>query len=407
MNEYEILNEFIDGELPPEQETELFAALNSSEELRNLMKHTIALNKAAKSPAMLSRPSAETTKALFSNLGISFMPESEEQETSRNEDKKRRYFPMIASIAAAILAMLVITMSMQESARIKQPGKVLATNTFKAVYPVMSSSGIQAENQHVVPSDTVVRYVYIHKTKEAIENEIDNDNGKIIIETLASAGNISKLMNYAWSPAITSDNTQIKFNPLILPDNVRINQPTIDISLPQVANQDNTTTEKGSELGFTVEIRGSQNWLDPEPNIEPRHKALFNNNSLAVMYSFTDELALGTEIRQENFFQKYQGFDRFLATESIYEQQPNFTSGGMFVRYSNKSISFINPFVQVTGGANETGLIARGMAGLIIKPVNNISIIFGYEYSRLFYNYQSKEFNSDKKSFNYGISYSF
>jgi hypothetical protein len=405
MSNYEILNEFIDGDLPPELEPELFAQLSTSEEFRSLMKHTIALNRAAKSPSMLSQPPAATTHSLFSALGIAVLPDSAEPEIMQVPGK-RRYLPMISTIAAAILVMILLTFSMREPINNftkATAGHASAIN--KSAYPVISSESIdnkQAVNT-IISRDTVVKYVYVQpkKTETTIQNDVPD------ITSLSSAGSISGFMNFNPAGLINDIDPIVINRQLIQRDNFNKIIPAIDTSSLQFALNGNIESGNVKIIGMTVEFRGSQNWFNPEPNIEPKNKALFNNNSLALMYSVTDEIALGAEVRQENFFQKYRGYDRVLSSESIYEQQPNFTSGGVFARYANSSLGFLRPFVQVTGGANETGYIARGMAGLIINPVRNVNIIFGYEYSRLFYNYQSTEYNSDKKSFNYGMSYSF
>jgi hypothetical protein len=405
MSNYEILNEFIDGDLPPELEPELFAQLSTSEEFRSLMKHTIALNRAAKSPSMMSQPPAATTHSLFSALGIAVMPDTAEPEIVQVPGK-RRYLPMISTIAAAILVMILLTFSIREpidNFTKATEGLVSAIN--KSVYPVISSVSIDNNKalNTIIPRDTIVKYVYVQPKKAGttMQNEVPD------ITSLSSVRSISGIMNFNTGGLIKDYNPIIINRQLSKPETIDLKTPVIDTTALQFARYDDSKNKDSKPIGVTVEVRGSQNWLNPEPNIEPKKKALFNNNSLALMYSITDEIALGTEIRQENFFQKYQGYNKTLLSESIYEQQPNFTSGGVFIRYTNTNLGFIKPFVQATGGANETGYISRAMAGLVFNPANSVSIILGYEYSRLFYNFQGKGFTSDKKSFNYGMSYSF
>ncbi len=417
MNYNELLNDYIDGSLLPEQEQELFALLNSSEELRNQMKNLIAVNMAAKHPMMQSRPSGELTRSLFSNLGVSVLPEDAEHLPGEedSEETRRRFLPMIVSIAASLLILLFLTYSLDKNSlnngntngnsyyASTENGTGKANST-----PVIASreNGRTAHTETAPARDTVVKYVVVNRSRNDNESvtdsrdmTIDGNAGPLgqyltVGNTTYAAGNSDLIGN--WKPETVN------------PVNVKTVPPEFDPMIIADANR-NAMIKKddGRKLGLTVEFRGSQNWLVPEANIEPRNKALFNNNSLALLYSVTDELAVGGEVRQENFFQKYQGYDRLLATESVYEQQPNFTSGGVFLRYANCTVSFLNPFVQLTGGANETGFIARGMAGLIVKPLKDVSIIVGFEYSRLYYGYQGDNFLSDKRTLMYGLSYTF
>lgn len=404
MNDYEILNDFIDGELPQELESELFAALNANEELRNLMKRTIALNKAAKSPALTSRPTPELTNALFGKLGITTAPETAMPKLV-DGNEKRRFLPMFATVAAVFLAILALMVSRNETAgTISQAGRNFASISINKGFPVIASTEIPANS--FSPKDTIVKYVYVRKDGSN-NNEISNKfNGELIGETSGSVGKVAGLYDFSHFIELPNGYPYVSLIPLKPPLKKRNDIIPIDTTNLQFVQNDDAVNQD-NQFGLTVEFRGSQNWLNPEPNIEPEKKALFNNSSFAMMYYLSEELALGAEIRQENFFQKYQGYDRLYATESIYEQQPNFTSGGIFARYSYNELGFIRPFVQLTGGGNETGVIGRGMAGLILKPLNNVSIIFGYEYSRLYYNHLQQGFTSDKKSFNYGMSYTF
>ena len=337
MKDYEILNDFIDGELPPEQEPELFAALNASEELRSLMKRTIALNNAAKSPALTSQPTAEATKSLFGKLGISVSPETPLAIQPAEVKDKRRYLPMIATVAAVFLAMLALTINMKNSnGAISQAGSV-ASNSIKSGFPVITST--ELEGNSLSPKDTIVKYVYVQKESSSPTEQRNNSLMAPLAESSVSIGRIAGLFGFPHIMALPNNsNTMalIPFNPPLIKRNEPIQ---IDTNSLQLAEKENSAAGD-NQIGLTVEFRGSHNWLYPEPNIEPMETALFKNNSIALMYSLTEELALGAEVRQDNFFQKYQGYDRLMATETIYEQQPNFTSGGIFARYSLQGLGF-------------------------------------------------------------------
>jgi hypothetical protein len=157
---------------------------------------------------------------------------------------------------------------------------------------------------------------------------------------------------------------------------------------------------------FEIEFKGSQYLMTEEPTISPSVIAPFNNSGLAAYYNLSDKFAIGAEIRQETFFQVYNGYDEY-GQYTIYEQQPNFTSYGLILRYSMPYYGKFLPYVQLNAGGNKVGALGRLMIGTKYKLYDDISFSLGLEYSNLFYNYQSGRFNASKFGLNYSIFYNF
>ena len=92
-----------------------------------------------------------------------------------------------------------------------------------------------------------------------------------------------------------------------------------------------------------------------------------------------------------------------------YQQQPNFTSVGLLMRYSNQSYNVfgIYPYLQAYAGGTNVGPIGRMLLGLRYSPYKGIIFHLGAEYSNLWYQHQNKDYQTAKYDLNYGLSFEF
>ncbi len=441
MNYFELMNDFIDGSLLADKEEELFLALSSSEELRYQMKQLVALNSVTKNKQMVSAPSGAATAALFARLGVEDpdAPGNQQPDTPKPVGFIHKYGQSIISSIVSVAASFILFMLVfgndgdgrqaipvnKNIASTEQP----AANNQHSVHRDKSLSSADSEksveksitaakNDNNEKVRTVVKYKYIYVDRNETNKEIESD--AVISDEPAENKNMNR--NIANIDKI-NESQIISFN------NIRTN-PDTDFTMPDLQN--NSDLELPDKMNgsisdivllenqqdndmpsdFTLEIRGNTDWLMPNPTVEPQKKATFSNNSVTGLYRFAHtglldgDLYLGADLRQENFFQKFTGFDNN-GIKNIYEQQPNFTSYDAVFRYVNRSLPLVNPFLQASLGGNKAGYIARGMAGLLITPYSNINFVIGLEYSNLIYKHEANRFESGKIGLNYGVTFNF
>ncbi len=396
-----IIHDFIDGNLDAGQEQELFYNLSSSDELRTELKQQIAIKEAIKGDSRAFTPPASSTIGLFSSLG--FNPPSSNVETTpvpgnsglMNFLSKYRQGLIGGVIATMVTASLLFFFSNPFGKEENPIHNDFATSvqpkgTVAGQSNVPKIESYSNNEQVKVRYITKVRYIdvprYVDKTyAEATESKQD--------ETASNQlDNITKSRPWGiLKPMLTSGGQE-----RIYPDLTSVPQTNL---LPSLFIP-------GNPLGMSVEFRGSQNWNMPSETIYPQKLSKFDNLALAVYYDFTPDFSAGLEVRQETFFQKFQGIKD--GERYQYQQQPNFTSYGLNLRYILPFDMWgIEPFGQISGGFTSAGYIARGMAGLKYSPYKDISFILGGEYSRLEYKHQGSPYNANKFGLIYGVMFNF
>jgi hypothetical protein len=401
MDYTKIIHDFIDGGLDATQEQDLFYNLSSSDELRSELKQQIAIKEAIKSDSRAFTPAASSTVGLFASLG--FNPPASTMKPApvpgsglMNFLTKYRQGLIGGAIAAIVTGSVLFFISnpfgKQES--LTQPVKMAS------VQP-QSSSSIPGNVPRVVSKsndEEQVKVRYITKIRYVnVPRYVDKMNAQAT-ESQLSESNTDTFVNLTKSE-------QDNFIKPVLTSNIQENIFP-NISLAPVTNRLSSLIIPGNPLGLSLEFRGSQNWNIPAEIIYPQKLSKFNNLALSAYYNITDNFSAGLEIRQETFFQQYEGTKDGGRYE--YQQQPNFTSYGLNLRYT-LPFDFLGfePFGQISGGLTNAGYIGRGMVGLKYSPYRDISFILGGEGSRLFYQHQGTGYNTDKFGLNYGVLFNF
>jgi hypothetical protein len=241
-------------------------------------------------------------------------------------------------------------------------------------------------SKHVESSkpEVIVKYVYVPKESAAIGEEvlITPLNTKKDIADITYSGHIA-------TPSVDSYLSE-EFPRPDSEDNIYQNFLSRDIDLTN---------------NFSVEVRGSQDWLMNSSNITPATFPKFNNMAVTAMYALSDDFQAGIDIRQENFYQEFTGYDE--VNHKIYniQQQPNFTSAGIALRYTWNKDGWLPVINQLTMGGTNAGMIGRFMLGTQYSPYHNITFMLGVEYSILRYFHQDQYFASPKVGLNYGVSF--
>ena len=186
---------------------------------------------------------------------------------------------------------------------------------------------------------------------------------------------------------------------------MRVNENRDNVVEQEPLSIDYLSSKYRINSGFTLEIRGSQDWLMKSTNISSSTYPKFNNMAVSSLYSIADNFQAGIDIRQENFFQEFTGYDEINEKTYSIQQQPNFTSAGLALRYTWNGTGTIPVINQFTIGGTNVGIIGRFMLGTCYSPYSNISFVLGLEYSILRYYHLDEYFVSPKIGFNYGVSF--
>lgn len=397
MEDFTKLNEFAEGTLDSAAEHELFGRLAASSELRSELKQLMAFNSAINSNRSLFSVPVDSKAKIFSSIGFNPAPVPQPVPiTARIGDLFKKYYGRIfagigCAAAGAIIAYMLLGAPEPDN------GKNFAGKTVNAAIPTVSSMQTDAPVKSII-RDTVVivKYVMLKEEEKYSENLASAAENPITQEAL-SANNTS-VPELRFSNVISSNGTKPNF---LSSGNER------DMPVFAINQEFPLFTSVGNlKKGLSVEVRGSQYWNMPEASMNPSKYAMFNNTGITILYDISENISLGLDMRQENFFQTFDGDDKY-GLPVMYEQQPNFTSFGAVLRYDSRSTKSLRPIYQVIAGGNQVGILGRASAGFAYSPYSDISFVLGLEYSYLLYSYQNKMFNSQKLGFNYGVLFSF
>jgi hypothetical protein len=415
MEKFEQLSNFIDGELSAADEQKLFYRIAADDELRREFKNMITVGQAIKNNSDRFSPPAAATANIFNSLG--YKPASSASIVSSETGSvagflTRNSRAIFSAAASALITALVMLMILPGT------GGVSSSDSFAYIHseetPTHIEMTIPAIENYSANNDNT-------DSAKNINTMIDKSDSNMFSfekNTDKKSGNYSTIVNdFSNIPEYNKNNrTKISRTDLasvqklnLIPDNKLFGNEKTMLAINNIPTAVDiapklSTSEK--PLRISMEYRGSQYWFIPEPAIYPAKFAKFNNNAITLFYLATENLSIGPELRQENFYQEFTGVDE-LGKETIYKQQPNFTSFGVAVRYALKDVGIVHPVGQFTLGGNKSGAIGRMMAGIVYNPTPNVSFIIGGEYSIMMYNHQNNLFKSQKFGLNYGVAYNF
>lgn len=384
MESEQLINDYVDGLLEPENEPALFLELSSNDELRMKLKHMLAIKNSIITNSSVFAPPVESTDKIFSALG--FTSHTPKPASPFINGWKSSYFKRIAAGTIALLALLFFSqlseLNQNQSPRVT--GIKPAKQAEPAVPLVSSREGKQVETPKVV-----IRYIYRDRL---IPIGIDS--------SLISKSDPQEIIPQVGIVHLKQENF------LVLNNGSITQNPT----LREFANSEKYEPQIDFEglkpSGIDIELIGSQYFMLPAATVQPSKNALFNNNGIVVRYGLNDNFALGLDLRQETFYQEFRGMDEKGIVNNYY-QQPNFTSFGITGRYKYNAAEGFYPFAQVYGGGNKAGIIYRGMLGVEFAPYRSASFSLGIEYSNMIFNHQGSSYNAGKIGINYGVSFKF
>ncbi|PKL86659.1 MAG: hypothetical protein CVV22_00790 [Ignavibacteriae bacterium HGW-Ignavibacteriae-1] len=398
MNNSELLHNLFDRSLDSHQEERLFMELASNDELRTEFKQVIDMEFAVRNDFEAFQPAPESQDKIFGALGITTAAVTSGAIATTALTYSgwiAKYLnPILLSVGSLIFGGLLTFLLMNglsdSGANITSSDNNMSVNhQSPAVSDASANHNIAKIESYII--DTVYKdriiVKYLPGTERIVyltkEEETTNANDKFNQITYANYSNSNNPLN--------KHSDVYSRGARFIDNSGSIYTPMAPFSMY------NFLGEK-----FSVEIKANEDWSVPKADMPRSSYPVFNNTSAALLYKINDNFQVGADVRQEYFYQKYNGVDE-KNTSYNYYQHTNYVSGGILARYSFINSSKTRLFVQPTVSLNQVGGVGRVMIGGEYKIVEQVSVVFGLEGSVLQFNHQGNKFYSPKVGFHYGI----
>jgi hypothetical protein len=428
MSEFEKINSFVEGELDPSQEQELFSEMASNEEMRGEFKNLLAISAAVKNNRKAFAKNKKSKKAVFAALGLS-VPVADAVTGGVGATaagsaigygfKSLLATGVLSAVATAIILWGIGTGSTQETKTINTAHLTQQLEVeIPAETPLVSSKEVK-----VYKEDS--KYKGMYERAMVLNNELQNqlsefaskieEQNALIMSQKSEIATLSyevrtvqrnlNLNNENYQELSQKHKADEKLISELGITNLRL-QEQLSSKKPESNIEPMLLQPQNGTSSWSAEWKGSQTFHSNSYDFNKTDLSQFNNNSLSIMYNFENGFSVGSEVRQETFLLEFSGEDINDVTY-LYRQEPNFTTLSLLGRYSYDMSTTLDPFAQFTFGGNKIGVVGRLMGGLMYSPYQNLNMVLGLEYNNMSFQYQGDRFNSGKVGINYGISVQF
>lgn len=420
---FNLIYDFVEGKLDPQNEEELFSALSSDDVLRNKMKNLYAIKDAAKNSVAGYKPSAKSTMAVFSALNIA-PPEgiaTKAPEKSRI-DKAGAFFRsyrqgIIGGMLATFLLTCTFFMAFNSNSNNEDmtAQKAFAKNTSVPVVSSTENKGdisiaeksIQQNNINLQNSNNVVNNSNntAKNTKTYRRNRVNNKPLITVPKYNDIADNKDELQD---NNAETVINKKVIF---LATGQDHINHYNSLKALHNTNLSENLPGMYSEPLN--IDFDGSMSWFRPTVELSTSAgnfytntelndgNSLFNMNnaSFTILHNFDDNFQAGLNVRREEFDKKINLQNMRIDDES------NFTTLNAVGRFSfNLDDSQIRPYIQTSLGASLNGaMLLRPEVGVTYSLSDRFSIISGIEFNNLWSKFNGAYYYHSKFDLNLGM----
>ncbi len=434
----ELLYDFLDGSLAPEQEPRLFAALMHDTDLRAEFKEQMHINSAIAADEYAFTPPAASGDAIFARLGFGAANDNDVAPApifassggaSSALSSEAAAVPTIASrmgsafrrsaslVLVALLSSLLTAWLMRSGNSFGNGFGNELRNSFGndvnmsmggnnggagtppyQVPPYQPSpwSSAGTSPRPFVIADTVFQTVI----KRTII--VERSSGRDTTFLASPTGMTSS------APMAAQNQVQVPFSEATREASITPRMIAARDSTPPTAPPNTPptlTTHPAPLLGLSIGARGivsrSIIWATV-----PSQERFPTNTILSALYALSAQHSIGLEAGQEAFFQRYY-FMNPQGVEFRVEQNPTLVWGGLAYRYTMLPESTFSPFAHVVAGATQVGGLGRGMVGVTYSPDTRTQFMLGAEASSLFYQVDGTWFMSPKLGVSYGVSIRF
>jgi hypothetical protein len=434
----ELLYDFLDGALAPENETRLFAALTQDADLRTELKEQLHINATIQTDEYAFTPPAASGEAIFARLG--FAAEAGDTVAAPILASPTIVSPAITTVSLAARAgiafrrgsslVLVALLSSLLTAWLlhssgngyggdinngdlfsrfgNNGGNGYGGNGSSGAPPFHGSfaeSGAGTSPQPFIIADTVFQTVIkrvIIRQEQAPSDATLSAAYPPLYPTLAALPETTQAQAATQAERTLSTNPQTSLGatfPKVMwaQDSTQKSAPTTTPAVQPAT----PTPLTGITIGTRGMVSRSIIWASV-----PAKETFPSNAALYALYSLSAHHSIGVEFGQESFFQRYY-FTNPQGIEFRVEQNPTFVWGGLAYRYTMLPESTFSPFAHVVAGATQIGGLGRGMVGVSYAPDARTQFHLGAEAASLFYQSDGAWFISPKLGVSYGVSIKF
>lgn len=373
----EALDAYLDGELPVTSEQDLFDELQSSSELRTVLRDTLSIRRAVHRDAMIPPTGGEA--ALFSAIGLDTglatgpTTAAVVQGTGAATSWFGSNLTPLLTAAGGLVAGFFLALSLKSGERGESRVPVTATTSSASVVAPAPAPALPVDP--AVP-DTVyaVRYVAV-QVPQPVEPPATESEPPVVISAL----------HLQQTPSLN------------VPPSTAFSASDLAPSTP--LGTTSALWSAPSAIPVTFRARALASGLpSTEPTPASVRDAVLPNTSFGLLFPISQQHALGVEMGTESFRQQFTGTaeDRLVQ----YTQTPVLFWMGATYRWTPLEFSFLPglaPVLDATlGVAVQQGPLARASVGLQYQPVGPLQISVGIDAAALMYRHDGTWFSSTK-----------
>ncbi len=391
--------EYLDGELPVLEETELFLALSQSEEFRAEMREHLQISRSISKDTDALVPPPNAIFSIGSALGIGTSKIIEESVPNASVTKSSWWTKFRLPLAFFVIASLITFTITYFAMKSENNQNIASSKAIVQTPPIVIASSEDAPRKAInsMQNNLLSPQIAVKEKTEAPANENLNSNveeGNSVLITPNTLYNISKSASLKLASKQTLQNSTKYSN-----SNFEAFQ---FLSKEGVKKQSNSLV-----------IRGITGYSFPNPNVEMQNTAFYSDMSSGLYFARWDNIKFGIEFGRESFGLKYKNTENNI--EFFKEQKPMLYWAAVGFDYSvpyNIFTGFgfeVQPYVDIlAGGSQIGGPLLKFITGLRFNPTSySVGMFLGFEGSMLFYQNQRKFYLSKKIGLTYGLSINF
>ncbi|OGU57704.1 MAG: hypothetical protein A2X64_06410 [Ignavibacteria bacterium GWF2_33_9] len=409
----ELLNNYFEGGISPNEEEQLFSEMAQNSQLRNELKDFVELERAAKSEIAAFVPPVESTMGVFNKLGISPFTTAAVATLSQigfwGKYGKMISMNLFTVLVTGLISYFIFSTPNSDNlteniiTKYNETQVQFQSNQPNNKIPIVSNENSENESNNYSTANlrNVSNKSNFKNSKELIENENKNEsfqkdqfeNSENYSNSLIFTENLDKKINLSIPEVTLQSQFEFNTNNFLSFNSSNFTPFNIDFSFLDLHN-------------ISFQMSGNKYWSLDYETVERSTNPFMEDANFVVYYNVNSKFSIGIDIRQEFFFQSYRGMDEY-SNQYLYEQNTNYLSYGLVGKWKIYETKHITPFVQIYLGANKVGQIGRILTGFEISPNSAYSFVLGLESSGLAYHHQKNSYYSKKLGAYYGILFNF
>jgi hypothetical protein len=427
MNNSKLIHDYLDGKLKQPEQDMLFAELAQNSDLRYEFNQQMKLHMITQSDMAMISPPASATNAIFAELGFSIPPSHGGGHGgaffAAVKSSVKKYLPNVTTaVLTAVITALVLYWLLDfnygnsintgdNNAAQNKPVVTSLEGDFSPILPVyIEKQGLTEADVQRIINNAMLQYAekmdkyyenYYSQLLAAFNSRNSTTQNDRLADNSTERNDFNFLSYLTDNNSDVIENNNVENNNLLTPNGNNSNLNNAVTLNPKL-------TPKQILSNFNLSFRGFAAQSNVNVNVPSQSNPWFNNMSVGASYNVTPVHAVGVEVGQEAFPQKF--IREHYGEELTYAQNPILFWYGASYRYSLKKVFIPNvlyPYVQVLGGFTKVGPLGRAQLGLSYSPDKRVTFNLGIEGSALWYNVQNKIYNTNKIGLTYGVSVSY